>query len=52
MKLKYIISTLVLFTLATYSASYPEKYHVLIPIFLGSICILSICALAVNRKEK
>ena len=52
MKLKYIISTLVLFTLSTYSALYPEKYHVLISVILGSMCILSIAALAVDRKEK
>ena len=52
MKIKTLTLSIILFGAAIYSGAFPEKYHVLIPVILGSMCILSIAALATDRKEK
>ena len=52
MKLKYIILSIIMWAITYYSASHPEKYHILITVGFGAISVLLIAILAVDRKEK
>jgi len=50
MKLKYILISIIMWSITYYSASHPEKYHVLIPVILGAISVLLICVAIVDKK--
>lgn len=52
MKLKYIILSIIMWSITYYSSVHPEKYHILIPVVFGAISVLLIAILAVDRKEK
>lgn len=49
-RIKYVIGTLAFASLAYYSAI-NERYHILIPIIMGVMCLISLGCLLMDRKQ-
>ena len=49
-KLKYSLCIITTFMIGLYSYDHPEKYHVLIPIMFGALCVLGIALLVTSKK--
>lgn len=46
------IGIAITFGICIYSANHPERYHVLVPVMFGTICLLLIALLIITMKEK
>lgn len=49
-KIKYSIGIAITTIICYYSYSHPEKYHVIIPVLFGTLTVLGVALLFIDRK--
>jgi len=50
-KIEYSTGIIITALISYYSYCHPERYHILIPIIFGALCVLGIAFLATDDKK-